>query len=153
MFTTCPFCNTIRRTRARIMLPFGIVSHYLIYDKLQSGAEERLYSLVHADPFPQLFPCHVGAVSQLVSAGCNGFSPSANGMSGFKQGKRWLWCEGNTCSQDKDLGTLPEALSTAGDKKKKFTCVLGNFDGKTAAGYKLSNRRSRVSLINVRRRH
>lgn len=99
------------------MLPFGIVSHYLIYDKLQSRAEERPYNLFHTDAFPQLFPCHVGAVSQSVGAGHDVFSSTANGMSGFKQGKQRAWYEDNTCSQDNDFGSLPEALGTARDTK------------------------------------
>lgn len=117
MFMTCPFSNITQQTLSCIMLPFGITSHYLIYDKLQSRAEERPYSLFHTHPFLQLFPYHVGSLSQFIGAGCDVFYSTANRMSGFMQGKQRAWYEDDTCSQDNGFWSLPEALSTVRDTK------------------------------------
>jgi len=60
--------------------------------------------------------------------------------------------EDNTCSQDSDFGSLPEALRIARDTSE-HNHVLANFDGKAAAVHKLPNGQSLVSLVNVRQRH
>lgn len=112
-----------------------------------SRAEERPYSLFHADPFLQLFPCHVGPVSQPLVLLVMFSLPLPTGcLDGSREYGLRVIPAARTIT-----GSLSVVLSTARDTKQ-LDHVLGNSDGKAAAVYKLSNGQGLVSLILVRQR-